>query len=136
MKKVIIPLVVFIMLFAVALPADAQIPQIWEGVDCNEQGKGPCTVCDGLKVTANVVDFLVGFAIGLSALMVAYGAILIMVSGANEGMYSKGKKTITWALIGVAVALGGWILVNTVINILAPNTDFLPWSEIECVTPT
>lgn len=117
------------MLFAVALPADAQI---WKDVDCNEQGRGPCTVCDGLKVTANVVTFLTELAIGLSALMVAYGAILMMASGANEGMYSKGKKTITWALIGVAVALGGWILVNTVINILAPNTDFLPWSEIEC----
>lgn len=136
MKSTITILILVIALLAVALPADAQIPQIWEGVDCNEQGKGPCTVCDGLKVTANVVDFLVGFAIILSTLMIAYGAILMMASGANEGMYSKGKKTITWALIGVAVALGGWILVNTVINILAPNTDFLPWSEIECVTPT
>jgi len=131
MKSTITILILIIALLAVALPANAQV---WDGVNCNQQGEGPCNTCDALKVSSNVIKLLTQFAISLSALMVAYGAILMMLSGSNEGLYSKGKKAIIWAVIGVVVALGGWIIVNTIINILAPDTSFLPWSEIQCTS--
>lgn len=134
MKKTLsILLITVFLFFAFASPAFAQI---WDGkytVTCNESSSAPCTFCDALKVTANVVQFLTQIALSLAALFITMGAILIMISGANEKWYEMGKSSLTNAVIGLFITLGAWLIVNTVINIIAPGDGgILPWTQVSC----
>ncbi len=137
MNKKTLPVIVLSLalcgLFFAPFVAQAANP-IWEGrnpVECNQPNKDSCTLCDALKVAANVVDFLIKIALALGVLMIVYGAILMMISAGNQERYSTGKKAMTGAFIGVFIALTSWIIVNTVLHILAGEAAF-PWSIIQC----
>jgi len=51
-------------------------------------------------------------------------AILYIVSIGNEGMMSTAKGGIKAALVGFAVMLSAWLIVNVVLTLLV-NNDFL-----------
>jgi len=52
--------------------------------------------------------------------MIAWGGIVIMTAGGSIGTekspsrVSKGKKIITTAVIGIAIALGAWLVINAI----------------------
>lgn len=134
MKKTVSKILLSILLFILlANPASAQI---WSGkydVTCNVSGEGPCTWCDALKVTSNIVDFITKAAFGVSALFITIGAILIMIAGGNEKRYELGKSAVTNAILGLVITLSAWIIVNSLINIIAPNSSgIFPWNQIQC----
>ncbi len=129
--RTLVIIVVSLLLFTIATPVSAQI---WNGrytVICNQSGEGPCDFCDAIKVTANIVDFLVEITLVLAVLMIVYGALMMMISGGNEQRYTGGKSAITNAVIGIAIALGSWLIVNTIIHVLSGNPN-IPWAEIAC----
>lgn len=134
MKKALTVTFLILFLFGGLIsPASAQI---WDGgsdgynVQCNESGADPCDLCDAYKVASNLVDFLIDIALGIATLFIAIGAILIMISGANEKRYEMGKKSVTNAVLGLFITLGAWLVVNTLITILAPETE--GWNNITC----
>ena len=132
MKKTLSTVLVSIILYGLLFtPALAQVMNIWEGVTCNEPGADPCTLCDMLKVVANIVDFLVKAALAIGALMIVYGAILMMISAGSQERYRKGKSAVTSAFIGVFIALASWVIINTILHVLTGNPDF-PWHTIAC----
>ena len=114
--------------------------QIWDGVTCNESPANPdnfkpCDWCDALKVMSNIIDFILEIAFGLAALFIAVGAIMMMISGGNEKRFSDGKSYLTNAIIGLTIALTAWMLINTILNIIAPDyaaNGLMPWNEISC----
>lgn len=134
MKKVLA--ITLLTLFIFGGFASPALAQIWSGkydVQCNESGAAPCQWCDAVKVTANIVDFITKLAFGVSALFIAIGAILITISGANEKRYEMGKNAVTNAIYGLVIVLSAWLIVNTIVNILAPgDTGAFPWNEIQC----
>ncbi|MFB6212564.1 MAG: hypothetical protein ABEI53_01955 [Candidatus Magasanikbacteria bacterium] len=98
---------------------------IWNGrydVDCNVDGA--CSLCDGLKVGVNIITFIRDLALAVGTLMAAAGAVMIMAAGANESWYNQGKDMIKNAIIGIAIVLSSWLIINLFINILggaSPN---------------
>ena len=132
MKKTLSTVLVSIIMYGLLVtPVLAQVVNIWEGVTCNESGADPCTLCDMLKVAANIVTFLVEIALVIGALMIVYGAILMMVSGGSQERYRKGKSAVTSAFIGVFIALSSWVIINTILHILTGDPNF-PWATIAC----
>lgn len=98
----------------IAAPHPAQAQAIpWSGV-CVGTGKAAdvATIQGFECMLANV--FLVFFAlIGLAAfIMIIVGAITILLSGGNSKGMETGKKTITFAIIGLVLALSGFIIIN------------------------
>lgn len=77
------------------------------------------------------------FALIGGTFMIVYGGALILLSGGSEEMYNKGKSTLKWAVVGIAIALGAWIIVNTTIRLLAgmggASASPIPWSNIVCI---
>jgi len=61
-----------------------------------------------------IVGVLAATIGGLSVLMMSYGGFLILSSAGNENMSTKGKNYIKYSLIGLAFALGAYIMVNAV----------------------
>ena len=83
----------------------------------------PCTLCHIIVGGKVVMDWglRVMTAIGL-AVITAMG-IWYIVSAGNPGMINQAKSGIKTTLIGVAVMLGAWLIVNTVLLLFAQETD-------------
>jgi hypothetical protein len=50
-------------------------------------------------------------------------AVLYVISAGNEGMISIAKGGIKAALIGFAVMLSAWLIVNIILTVLVNNAD-------------
>lgn len=69
-----------------------------------------------------ITTLLKTIAIPLGTIMVIWGGIQIMVgmsTGEKEKKVLEGKKTITWAVIGVAIIIGVDLIVGLVKELLA-----------------
>lgn len=133
-SKVFLFSFVFLALSAMLFAPTASAFSIWQGTSCapdNRAPVGPCSFCDALKVTANIVQFLFKVAIPIAVAMIVWGAFRMMTSGGSEQNVESGKKTVTSAVIGLVIVLAAWIIINTVLHLLAGGIDF-PWNEINC----
>ena len=72
---------------------------------------------DNASIT-NVINFFL-FAVGIAAVvMIIYGGYLYISSGGDAGKLAKAKNTILWAVIGLAVVVLSYAIVNFVIKTL------------------
>ncbi len=93
---------------------------------------GPaCTLCDVLKTGSNIINFLTQVAIPIAVLFIVYGGFTIMTAGPSEERAGQGRKILTSAVIGVAIVLGSWLILNTVFLILNAQRPIL-WNKIQC----
>ncbi|MDI6820589.1 MAG: hypothetical protein QMD65_00205 [Patescibacteria group bacterium] len=109
---------------------------IWASTTCaatsNTGGPNkPCSFCDALIVTKNIIDFLFKVAIPLAVAIAVYGAVMMMLAAGSEERVRKSKQIITRAFIGLAIALSAWVIINTFLHILTGQPDF-PWATITC----
>lgn len=52
----------------------------------------------------------------LALLMFVYGGFMWMLSRGDQKMVQKGKDTLTWATLGLAIIFSAYVLVNTIIK--------------------
>lgn len=98
---------------------------IWAGTNCNvSEAKRPCDLCDASIVGINIVNTLLKIAIPIAVGMIVAGAIVLMVSAGNESKVETGRSMITNAVIGLIIAMCTWVIVNTVIHVLADEGQF------------
>jgi hypothetical protein len=99
-----------------------------EGLDCN--------FCDLFQLFKNVFDAVLEITLAIATGFIVYGGILIMFSGTNSGWLAKGRKTVLHAVVGVAIALGAWLIVDTILKFLAGgnviSNDWGPWNNLNC----
>jgi len=84
------------------------------GMGTNQGAGGSGT--DVAGIIQNIITFLLGFVGGLSVLMIIVAGIMYITSGGDEGRVDTAKKWLTYAIVGLVVALLGWVIVKTVIN--------------------
>ncbi len=100
-------------------------------VPCGGQGQSACTLCDFFKMAKNIINFLVQISVVLAVLFIVWGGFVIMMAGGSPERFSQGRKTITIAVVGVAIALGGWLIIGTLFNVISGGSP-LPWNQIQC----
>lgn len=77
------------------------------------------------------IMFDISLAIGMIAVgVVIYGGYLYIMSQGDPGKMTRGKKTLVSAVIGVAIAMGATVIVNTAKVILGIN-DANGWNQGE-----
>jgi PKD repeat protein len=64
----------------------------------------------------NVTNFALGFLSMIAVLIIIYGGFLYVTAAGKEDQAGKGKKAITYAIIGILVILGSFAIVNTVLQ--------------------
>lgn len=116
-----------------ALAASALCP------DASKTGITPPGCGGTMPTLQNIITFVLNillfasFIIALVFLII--GGIKWMMSGGDKEGSGKAKETVTSALIGLAVVLGAWILINIVIstftggslsNVLVPSLTPTP----------
>jgi hypothetical protein len=94
-------------------------------VQCGNDPNNPCGYNNLIGpggVIDNVVQLVV-FQVGIPVTIgfIIYGGILIMISAGNSERVQRGKKVIKSAIIGITIAFGAWLIVQTILRFLLPN---------------
>lgn len=91
------------------------------GPEGGASGSGPganvsnCTIQDLFGLLVNIYNYLLGLA-GLVAFgFLIYGGIQMFFYSVDEEKLASGKKTVIEALIGIAIVLLAYIIVNTLL---------------------
>jgi hypothetical protein len=100
----------------------------------------PCTICHFFVLVKRVIDFLVkNIIFPVLVIVVAIGGTILLTSAGNEAKVKEGKSILTSAVIGMVLALAGWLIVNTLVFFLTGEqkggvaTIFTqPWNKIDC----
>lgn len=71
----------------------------------------------------NVVNFVLGFLGLVAIIMVIYGGFMYVTAAGEEEKTTKGKKSVTYAMVGIVIILISFALVNTVIKGVGKGTD-------------
>ncbi len=102
------------------------------GSNGQDAGGGGVVTCDGPKCTltqffemlGKIYSFIKDVAIPLAVLAVTIGAILMMISGGNPNLLSKGK-TIFWSgIIGLVLVLAATSIIDFVVKALKGPTNW------------
>jgi PKD repeat protein len=71
---------------------------------------------DARTFVLNVTNFILGF-LGLTAVIVIiYGGFVYVTAAGDEGKTEKGKKSVSYAIIGILMILASFAIVNTVLQ--------------------
>jgi hypothetical protein len=96
------------------------------GIDCNAQG-----FCGIVQVFLNIISFGISLAFFvLMPIFLTWGGVVILMSQGNPGKMSEGKKILTGTLVGALIALGGYLILQTLGSFL--NLNFLDISALRC----
>lgn len=124
MKKAIIWIAIA-MGMILAAPAVSAMPSIagslvGESCDENSQTTGVCASDESKNQTVdstlkNIIDFLLMVAGLLAVVMIIVSGIKIMTSAGDSNKFAAGKKTLLYAVIGLAVSVSAFAIVNLVV---------------------
>lgn len=131
------------LLLAPILASAASFPYWGPLASCT--GTNCRSLCDLLVTAQNVIYFLMTLAVlALAPIMIVIGGIMMLVSAGSEGGISKGRKMVTGAVIGIAIALGAFIIINTFLWAIANTAELAKsgltigtsgWT-IQCTAPS
>jgi len=117
--------------------SSAECKQFLAQADTANKGLVPCTgfnctLCSIFELIKNIIDWLVGFIFAVAAGFIVWSGMLMMFSGGDSGKVSKARETATTAVIGIAIALSGWLVIGTLLGVLTGSEKVMPWNKITC----
>ncbi len=100
----------------------------------NPSGRPTCSsICDLLQTFVNIVYFIITVCIFvLAPIMFAVGGVMMIFSGANPEMLSKGKSVLLSTATGIAIVLCSYLLVFTFISVLNANSNGIFGGTLMC----
>ncbi len=69
---------------------------------------------DIVEVITRIITFLLTFLAALAVLIILVAGVMYITSGGDEGKVETAKNWILYAIIGLIIALLGWVIVNIV----------------------
>jgi len=113
MKKTFLVIALFSLLSIIFIPifVSAQGQGL---VPCN----GPdCTINSFFQMLLNIYNFLTTMiATPLAIIALIVGGIFMMASAGNPSTFGKGKEIITWAIIGLFLVWGSYLIINLILT--------------------
>lgn len=131
MKTIILLSTFYFLLFSVFIAQAALVP-------CGPgSGAGACTFCQLFTLAERVINFAIfNIAVPLAVIAIIYGGFVIMTAGDSTEKAKKGKSILTAAVVGVVIALASWLIIDTILNVIAvgkiPDQWWNPRSAINC----
>ncbi len=119
------------MLLLIASPAHA-IKLFGVEVQC-EPSKAPndggCNITHFLELIRGVIIEILTILLIVAPIMIAFGGIMIMTAAGSESRVGTGKKIITAAVVGIAIGLGSYLIIEAIRIALGVLPGYLPGSE-------
>lgn len=97
----------------------------------------PCGRCDLFQLLKNLIDFVIGGLMPpLAVLLFVWAGFLILLSGANPGLYAQGQTIFKNTFYGIIILLSAWMITNSLIlSIGAKYNNAGNWWQFTCVEP-
>jgi hypothetical protein len=145
MKKIIKTSIGSLVVLVLSLPATglaAVFPGQWDWsksiVPCGPGLPKPScdSICDLFPLAQNLISFGITIVIEILApIAIVIGAFYIITAGDSPDRLKTGKNAIIYAAIGIIIALGSFIIINTFLWLLGkttlnPNTS--SWAVFSC----
>lgn len=97
----------------------------------------PCTICHLVVGIKGIIDFGVAIIVIVSILIIIIGGIIYIVSSGDPGMMEKAKSAVTAAIIGFAVFVCAWLIINVTLAVLGANIGLVTgksylWYQFSC----
>ncbi|MEK7570209.1 MAG: hypothetical protein AAB515_02110 [Patescibacteria group bacterium] len=84
---------------------------------------GNCTLNDFLQLFINLFGWMLYIISILAVVMFFIGGGTLLTSAGSEERVRTGKAILTNTVIGIAIALGSWLIINTVYIALLPDDN-------------
>ncbi|MDO8584529.1 MAG: pilin [bacterium] len=96
-----------------------------------------CSICDLIKLAHNVIQYAIQLSFALAVGMVVLGGYYLITAGGSEEKVTQGRKIVWYAVVGLGIVLSGWVLINTMFQILIKSPSPRPWNDIpdDCGLP-
>jgi len=69
-------------------------------------------------IIAKITNLLAGIGSGVAVIMIIWGGIQYMTAGGSEENVAKAKKTITWAIVGLAILWSAKFIIDLIQYVL------------------
>lgn len=110
--------------------------------DDPSQGTSKCTLCHLIVGINNIIVLLRNIMSAIAVAFIVAMAIIYITSSGDEGRMRFAKSGIAAALIGFAIILLAWVIVNFVLSIkdtdgrsiFNPNVIRTDWDSFQCTT--
>lgn len=123
------------LLLPLALPVDAAIVPCGRNAGTAAE-MAPCTLCHLIVGIYNIVEWLRNVIVAFSIAAIVAMGILYIVSTGNDSLMEFAKGGIKAALIGFAVIISAWLMVNIIFSLPIFNETVVKtdWSTFTCDT--
>lgn len=86
------------------------------GPDASGYDDALTTTTSARELIQTLVNFALSFLGLISTIVIIYGGVMYVTSRGDEEMATKGKKTISYAVVGIVIILASFAIVNTLIG--------------------
>jgi len=102
-------------------------------IPCGNPGQESCQACHVVELISNLVSWLIGLLSIVAAVMFVIAGSKILTAGDNPEAIKNAKGMFVNVLIGAALVLSAWLIVDTVLkNVLVRDLPWGPWHAIQC----
>lgn len=102
-------------------------------VQCGTSTTADCTTCDFVAMVKRIIDMIIYLLTPVAATaFFIYAGFLMLLSGANPGLFGQAKKIFTQTIYGVVIVLLAWVITNTFIQTFGPPNSADSWFEFSC----
>ena len=93
----------------------------------------PCNLCHVFVLVRNVISILLTLIILIAPLILIFGGFIMLTSAGVPERANHGKQVLIYTIVGLAIAFGAWMIINTVMNKLVnPEVAPWPWNKPTC----
>lgn len=92
-------------------------------VPCGLGANDPCTLCHLIVGIQGLIQWGLGILIALSITAISIAGVIYIVSSGDPTLIKKAKDFVTSVIIGFALMLGAWLIVNTTLWIFSTKED-------------
>lgn len=97
--------------------------------------KDSCTLCHFVIGFQSLINFMLELVIIVGFAGIFASGVLYIVSAGDEKMIGTAKSALTASLIGFAIVLGAWLIVNVTLWVFSANLDMQTggnWYTLTC----
>ena len=97
-----------------------------------------CNLCDFGQLIQNFTNYLLVLAVPISIALFAWCGILFFTAEENPSQIEKAKSIFRSVLIGFAICISGWLIVQTMITAIVKQEFFngSQWNNLQCADRT
>jgi amino acid transporter len=99
------------------LPAKIFAAELYNPLD--PSGTGDVTIT---TIIGRLISAILGVTGSIALLMFVYGGFLWLISGGEAEKVKKGKEVMKWAVLGLVVIVGAYMIVSMIVTALESGT--------------